>query len=248
MTRTFFAGPRSRRQEGTKNVFSTLRVFVTPWLVAVAVVVLRPAPAEAQDWAVRGFADIGAVKLTAVKSFEAIVGTSTGIVFGGGGEVVLPIGLFAAVRASRFEKSGQRVFVFEGETFPLGIDTTIRMRPLEVSGGYRFARRSRPTPAPARPIAPPRIIPYVGGGIGWHRYEETSEFADDSENVDETFRGYHLLGGAEVRVTRWLGVGGEFQWTTVPDALGQDPNGVSAAFDESNLGGAAFRVRLVIGR
>ena len=36
--------------------------------------------------------------------------------------------------------------------------------------------------------------------------------------------------------------------TTVPDALGQDPNGVSSAFEESNLGGAAFRVRLVIGR
>ena len=232
----------------TKNVISMFRVFVTPWLVAVAVVALRPAPAEAQDWAVRGLVDIGAVKLTAAQSFEAIVGTSTGTVFGGGGELVLPMGIFATVRASQFEKTGQRVFVFEGETFPLGIDTTIRMRPFEISGGYRFGGPNRRTPAPARSLPPSRIIPYIGGGIGWHRYEETSEFADDEENVDETFRGYHLLGGAEVRVTRWLGVGGEFQWTTVPDALGQDPNGVSAAFDESNLGGAAFRVRLVIGR
>jgi opacity protein-like surface antigen len=224
-----------------------LRVFVTPWLVAVVVVALGPASAEAQDWAGRGFFDVGAVKLTAVKSFEAIVGTSTGSVFGGGGEVVLPSGIFVAVRASQVEKTGQRVFVFEGDTFPLGIDTTIKMRPFEVSGGFRFRGLNR-RPALPRSLSASWLVPYIGGGIGWHRYEETSEFAEDDENVAETFRGYHLLGGAEVRVTRWFGVGGEFQWTTVPDALGQDPNGVSAAFDESNLGGAAFRVRLVIGR
>jgi hypothetical protein len=38
------------------------------------------------------------------------------------------------------------------------------------------------------------------------------------------------------------------QWSTVPDALGQDPNGVSAAFDETNLGGVAFRVKFIVGR
>ena len=219
------------------------------WIgIGCVVVTVGAVTVEAQGLAARGFADIGAVKLTAAESFEAIAGTATGSVFGGGGEVVLPMGIFASVRASQFERSGQRVFVFEGETFPLGIDTTIRLRPFEVSGGYRFARPNGRAPAPARSSAPSRIVPYVGGGIGWHRYEETSEFADDNENVDETFRGYHLLGGAEVRVTSWFGVGGEFQWTTVPDALGQDPNGVSSAFEESNLGGAAFRVRLVIGR
>jgi opacity protein-like surface antigen len=221
---------------------------VPRWIVIACVAATIGAPtADAQSLAARGFFDIGAVKLTAATSFEAIVGTSTGTVFGGGGELVLPAGIFATVRASQFKKAGERVFVFEGETFPLGIDTTIRMRPFEVSGGYRFGGPNRRTAAPSRSLAPSRIVPYVGGGIGWHRYEETSEFADDEENVDETFRGYHLLGGAEVRVTRWFGVGGEFQWTTVPDALGQDPNGVSAAFEESNLGGAAFRVRIVIG-
>jgi len=247
MTRTFFTDPRPRRHEGTKNVFSMLRVSVSPWLVVVAVVALGNAPAEAQGVSGRGFFDTGAVKLTAAESFEAVAGTSTGFMFGGGGEMVLPIGLFAAVRLSQFQKAGQRVFVFEGETFPLGIDSTIRIRPLEVSGGYRFNRARRPA-GPSRSLTPPRVIPYVGGGIGWHRYQESSEFADDDENVNDTFRGYHLLGGAEVRVARWFGVSGEAQWTTVPDALGQDPSGVAAEFDESDLGGVTFRVRVVIGR
>ena len=205
-------------------------------VVACMMLALDVHAASAQSWGARGFFDVGAIKFTAAKSFEAVVGTPTATVFGGGGEVVLPMGIFATVRASNIEKTGQRVFVFEGETFPLGIDTTIRIRPFEVSGGYRFGGLDR------------RVVPYIGAGLGWQRYEETSEFADDDENVDETFRGYHLLGGAELRVTRWFAVGGEFQWTTVPDSLGQDPNGVSTAFEETDLGGTAFRVRIVIGR
>ena len=31
--------------------------------------------------------------------------------------------------------------------------------------------------------------------------------------LDETFGGYHLLGGAEYKITRWLGVAGEASWT-----------------------------------
>jgi opacity protein-like surface antigen len=192
--------------------------------------------AAAQEWGTRGIVDLGATTFSASESFEAILGTATGTVFGGGGEVILPQQVFASVRASRFQKSGERVFVFEGETMGLGIDTTVRVTPIELTGGYRFGNLNR------------RFVPYAGAGIGWHRYEETSEFAEDSENVKETFRGYHLLGGAEFRIARWFGVGGEFQWTTVPDALGQDGNGVSAAFEENDLGGTAFRVRFVVGR
>jgi opacity protein-like surface antigen len=205
-------------------------------VIACLVAAIDVQTADAQTFGARGFFDVGAVTFTASQSFETILGTRTGTIFGGGGEVVLPVGIFAGVRASKFQKTGERAFVFEGETFPLGIETTIRIRPFEISGGYRFGSLDR------------RVVPYAGGGIGWHRYEETSEFAEDDENVDETFRGYHLLGGAELRVARWFAVAGEFQWTTVQDALGQDPNGVSAAFGETDLGGTAFRVRFVIGR
>lgn len=216
---------------------------MTPWVrqSAAAALVFTVAGmhariVEAQEWGTRGIIEVGATMFTASNSFEAILGTATGTVFGGGGELILPQQVFASVRVSRFQRSGERAFVFEGETFGLGIDTTVRVTPIEVTGGYRFGDLNR------------RLVPYVGTGIGWHRYQETSEFADDDENVRETFQGYHLLGGAELRVTRWFGVGGEFQWTTVPDALGQDPNGVSAAFEETNLGGTAFRVRFVVGR
>ena len=196
----------------------------------------RPQPAAPQTATLRGFVDIGALSFNASDSFEAVLGSRSGTLFGGGGEVVLPQRIFAGVRISRFRKDGERVFVFDDEVFPMGIDTTVQVTPIEVTGGYRFSPVSR------------RIVPYFGGGLGWHRYQETSDFAEDDENVDETHVGYHLLGGAEARVARWVAVGGEVQWSTVPGALGQDPNGVSAAFDETNLGGVAFRVKFVIGR
>src|SRR5688500_3847718 len=191
-----------------------------------------PLPAQAQ---VRGFADVGSTTFTATESFETILGSATGIVFGGGVDVVLPKDLFVSVRASRFRESGERVFVFEGERFGLGIPTTVTVTPIEFTGGYRLDRGWR-------------VVPYGGGGVGQHRYEETSEFADGPENVKESFTGYHVLGGAEFRVSQWIGAAGEIQWATVPDALGQDPNGVSNAFDETDLGGLTFRVKVVIGR
>ncbi|HET9705788.1 MAG TPA: hypothetical protein VFP85_17230, partial [Vicinamibacterales bacterium] len=92
----------------------------------------------------------------------------------------------------------------------------------------------------------PRLTPYVAGGITSYGYRETSDFAAASEEVDDRFTGYHLMGGATVRLTRWLGVGGEFAWTTVPDAIGS--GGVSAEFNEDNLGGTSLRLKIVIGR
>ena len=110
------------------------------------------------------------------------------------------------------------------------------MRFTPFPAGYRFAATGA------------RVVPYVGGGIGWHRYEETSAFASDTENVSEIFTGYHALGGAEVRILRWLGAAGEAQWTTVPDAVGKDATGVSSQFQETNLGGVTIRAKVVIGR
>lgn len=199
-----------------------------------------PAPTlpPPQPLSVRGFADVGASRFAAADTFEAVLGSATGILFGGGGEVVLPQRIFANVRVSRFEKTGERVFASDGEVFPLGIDTTARITPIELTGGYRFAGLGRTR----------SLIPYLGGGVGWHKYEETSDFAEPSENVEETFTGYHVLGGMEYRVGRLFGIGGEVQWTTVPDALGSNLSSASEVFDESDLGGLAFRVRFVIGR
>jgi opacity protein-like surface antigen len=149
---------------------------------------------------------------------------------------VLRSNVFAGIRVSRFTGDGERVFIFNGERFPLGIDTTVTLTPVLLTAGYRFAAGRT------------ALVPFVGGGVGWHRYEETSQFADDDDNVSETHLGYHVVGGVEYRLSRLFGIAGDAQWATVPDGLGQTPNSASAAFDETDLGGVTLRVRFVVGR
>lgn len=198
----------------------------------------RPAPAPRAQTSVRGFGDIGLTRFAAADTFKATLGSSSGVMFGGGVEVVLPQRVFFNVRMSRFQKTGERVFVDDDEVFPLGIEMKVGITPVEVTGGYRFQPRGRTR----------SVIPFVGGGVGWHKYSEKSDFAQAGDDVDETFTGYHALGGVEFRMSRWFGMTGEAQWTTVSDALGSAVSGASELFGESNLGGLGFRVRFVIGK
>jgi hypothetical protein len=198
-------------------------------------------PGAGEQVSVRGFGDFAITRFAAADTFNATLGSASGTWFGGGLEVILPHGWlpnFFHIRVSHFAKSGERVFVDDGDVFPLGIDMDVAITPVEVSAGYRFPPRGRQR----------NWIPYVGGGIGWHRYSETSELAEPGEDVSETFTGFHALGGVEYRLGRWYGVAGEAQWTSVPDAIGEVPGSAGNAFDESNLGGIGFRVRFVIGR
>ena len=183
-----------------------------------------------------GYATFGFINFMATESFDAILGTTSGPLFGGGARVGLPWGgLFADVGAWRFHGEGERAFVFDGEVIPLGIPVDITVTPIEISGGWRFRIRSLP-----------KLSPYIAGGLTAMKYHESSDVSTPDEDVDDTFNGYHLLGGAEYKITRWLGVAGEASWTTVPDAIGEA--GVSAAFDETNLGGTTFRFKITIGR
>ena len=195
--------------------------------------VRRPAPEPTVR--VRAFAEVGARTFTASKSFEAVLGTRSGVLFGGGAEVLVGRNLFVSVGVSRFQKDGERVAVANGQAFPIGIDTTISIVPIEVSAGWRFANPRR------------TVIPYLGGGISWHRYKETSEFATTDEDAQFTKTGFQLLGGAEWRSSRWLGVAGEAAWMSVPNAFGGGATSAAAAFGEDDLGGAVFRVKVVIG-
>jgi opacity protein-like surface antigen len=193
--------------------------------------------ADAQPLEAHGFADVGVTMFTAQDSFSAILGSATGMTFGGGGGIVLPPQIFVDVRASRFKKDGHRVVAAGGEVFDLGIANTITITPVEITAGYRFGRR-RDT-----------LRPYAGAGISWYRYQEDDvTVAAASETVSETFTGFHLLGGAEFRVHKYVGVAGEAAWAVVPDALGQQPSSVGTAFGETDLGGATFRVKVIIGR
>jgi len=215
------------------------RSFVRLVATAMVAVSLSPGVTSAQQpTTIRGFGDFGATRFSAGDTFDAVVGSSTGTFFGGGVEVVLPQRYFFNLRISRFNKSGERVFVQDNEVFPLGIDMKVTITPVEVTGGYRFQPKGRTG----------KFVPYVGGGIGWYRYSETSDFADTGEDVSETFQGYHLLGGIEVRLNRWLALGGEGQWTTVPDAFEPVPGSAADLFGEENLGGLGFRVRFTVGR
>lgn len=208
------------------------------WLSVVLTVaaLLLSAPASAQSHvSLRGFGDVGWTTFAAEQSFTAVLGSDTGRVFGGGVDVVLARHVFVTLRASRFREVGQRVFLFEGMQFNFGIPTTITVTPLELTAGYRLDRGWH-------------IVPYGGAGISRTRYEETSTFSEADENIDARFSGYHVMGGAEVRLAQWLGAAAEAQWATVPDAFGNDPNSVSQEFEESNLGGMTFRVKVVVGQ
>lgn len=195
-----------------------------------------PRPAPSRGIEIGGYAMAGRFSFSASESFDTILGASAGPIFGGGATVGLPFGgLFVDIGAWRYSDSGERVLVLDGQTVPLGIPLDVTVVPLEISAGWKFRIRRLP-----------KLIPYAAGGYTSLRYTETSSFAGTSEDVDERFGGYHVRGGAEFKITRWLGVAGELAWTTVPDALGN--GGVSAAFNEDNLGGTSFRARLTIGR
>ena len=191
--------------------------------------------AGAQGVDIKGYGLIGGMSFAASESFDAVLDTSSGTIFGGGAEVGLPWGgLYVGVGAWRFSDEGERVFVSGSEVFRLGIPLTIEVTPIEVTGGWRFKNIS------------PRFVPYAGAGWSSYAYKETSDFADPGEDVDERFSGFHILGGAEFKLTRWLGIGGELAWSTVPDALGA--GGASRAFDETDLGGTSYRLKISVGR
>ncbi len=195
----------------------------------------RPAPAYPDRLQIRPFVSAGTTWFTASKTFKAVLGSGQGQDFGGG--INLTQGpAWIEIGARRFSKSGERVFVATGgQVFPLGIDTDVTMTPLEVAAGWRF-----------RPLFGDRVRPQVGVGYTRLRYEESAAFAEDGDDVDESFNGFHVVGGVEVRLHRWVGLGADVVWTSVADALGE--GGASKAFGEDNLGGTSLRVKLVIGR
>jgi opacity protein-like surface antigen len=201
----------------------------------------RPRPAAAarpqsNSVQIGGYAMFGNINFTAKESFDAILGSPSGVIFGGGARVGLPIGgLFVDVGAWRYRGEGERVFVANDQIFKLGIPVTVTVTPIEISAGWRFRLRRLS-----------KLTPYAAGGFTILNYRETSEFSTAGDDTDESFNGYHAIGGAEYKITRWLGLAGEASWSTVPDAIGE--SGVSEAFNETNLGGTTFRVKITVGR
>jgi opacity protein-like surface antigen len=177
-----------------------------------------------------GFGQVGYGRWLAQDSFQAVLGSSGLPMFGGGG-MVRSGGFFAEIAVERYKKSGERVFVSNGEVFKLGIADTITILPIYATVGYR---------------AGGNISGYGGVGIGQYLYRETSDFSDDSGNRLDHFTSYHALAGVEFSGRSPVRVAVEVQYTTVPNSIGA--GGASAEFGERNLGGVQARVKLLVGR
>jgi len=207
---------------------------------------------------VRAAGAVGLVSFAAADTFKAVYGSSTGLTLGGAVQVVHRRGWFGQVDVSHYQATGERVFVSGTERFSLGIATRVTVTPIEITGGYRLVPRPRaprgpsPTP-PRRGAATPRrgsrfasLVPYAGAGVGVVRLTERGDFAEPGEDVEETHRSYHVVGGVEIPMRGWLRGGVEAGYRWVPNALGG--GGVSQEFGETDLGGFVLRVKAVLGR
>jgi opacity protein-like surface antigen len=204
------------------------------------------APCDAQNGiAMRGFADAGLTVFTATQSFKAIFGSPAGAVVGGGVEVGLTRNVFVSLAASRFRRTGDRVFVFQNQVFKLNESDTITVTPLQLSAGYRFVGRR---PAAARVTRPARYTPYAGGGVGWYRLSETSAHSTSADDEKTTHAGYHLLAGVEIPIRRWMATAVDAQWASVPNAFGDSAASVAKLYDEHDLGGFTLRARILLGQ
>jgi hypothetical protein len=211
---------------------------------AVAFLLASAVPCQAQNQiSMRGFADAGLTVFTASQSFKAILGSPAGPVFGGGVEVGLTRNLFVSVGASRFSRSGQRVFVFQDQVFKLNESDRITVTPFQLSAGYRFLGRRTP-----RPTRPARFTPYAGGGVGWYRFSETSAHSTADEDEKTTNAGYHVLAGVETPIRKWMAAAVDARWSFVPNAFGDSASSVASLFDEHNLGGFTLSVRIIVGQ
>jgi hypothetical protein len=212
-----------------------------PWrrgwipLADVAFIDAPPAPPAARrgDFMVRGFGQYGGSLFSARDSFEAILDSALGAVYGGGAQLVFPNGLFVQGGVERFEKTGTRVVVSDTQVFRVAIPNKVTVTPVQVTVGYRDWRLDRATG-------------YAGAGVGWHVLEETSPALPPDGGLREGHLGYHVTGGAEFRIGPFLWLVGELQWATVPDGLGA--TGVGVVFEETDLGALTFRFKVMVGR
>lgn len=205
-------------------------------LLTVGLAIAVPAAAQNPPaLSVRPLVFATAQSFAASDTFDASFGKTVFPFFGAGIQVVVNDRFFAELGVSRFRQTGERAYLSDGKPFKLGIPLTATVTPIEVTAGYRFKLRQSP-----------RVRPYVAAGFGSYAYQETSSFAEAGEDVDTTHAGFVMNGGAEFRVHRWVGMALDVQYSHVPGILGA--GGVSQQAGETDLGGVAARLKLVVGR
>jgi hypothetical protein len=204
-------------------------------------VLLLAAPAAAQPAdeapgiSFRPYIMFAGQQAAAEKTFKNTLGGSMQPFWGGGVQIATRLGPFFDIGASRFRKSGERVFAVDGDVFPLDIPLDVTVTPIEVTLGWRF-----------RVGETGRLLPYLGAGWGSYQYREESEFSEADENVKVRKSGALAVGGIEYRAHRWVGVSADVQYTTIKGVLGK--GGLSQELKEDDLGGISARFRVIIGR
>ena len=194
---------------------------------------VAPRPVR-QPVGVRAFGSLMVDQMAATESFNAIIGKDSIVSYGGGLQVTnLWRGLFVEAGYDQSSEDGERVFVVDDDVFPLGIPLTLEMANIDLVGGWRQDVGYQ-------------LHAYGGAGATLLRYKETSDLAGTDENIDERYTGFVVMGGIEAALTKWVHARGEIRYRSVRDVLGV--GGVSAAFDESTLGGFGFGVKVAIGR
>ena len=195
---------------------------------------VEPPRSRRDPLAVRGFGSFAFDKATARESFMAILGSDSIRSFGGGVQVTnLVGGLFAEASFEHTSDTGERVFVFEEDVYRLGIPLRITQTPIDVTGGWRF-------------VASDRLKPYLGGGVTFMRYEETSDLPEPDDDLDVRETGYIAFAGIEVMAARWLHIRAEGRYRHIDNLLGT--GGASGEFGETTLGRIGGSLKIVIGR
>jgi hypothetical protein len=185
----------------------------------------RPAPKLPTGARVFGAVDVE--QMFAKQSFATTVGTSRLFGFGAGVDVVNLNGGGLVFRAavSVMSKSGTR----SSGTISNGIGLQVRMLPIDLGIGWRFNHVTRAN----------HVTPFIGGGALLLHYSETTPAGDPTDTVSSTFIGFDGFGGVDLLVGS-LTVAPEVDYRSLPGAIGS--GGLSQLFDETNLGGFAFRV------
>jgi len=180
---------------------------------------------------VQGLGLFGVGWPAASKTIEAVGLDPQQMDFGAGLQITnLWRNLFSQVIVTRSSATGERAFVdADGTVFRLGIPLSVRSTYVDVGAGWKF------------PVSR-TAIPYVAAGVGNVRYKES----DATEVVEESVASYHVEGGVEVRLGRWVAVSGDIGYRHVPDLFGA--GGISGAFQEDEAGGvrAGVALRLIL--
>lgn len=182
-------------------------------------------PKQPRPYEIRGYFTAATEKTESPKTFDAILGTESFTLLGGGGELLIKRRWILRGQFLTFSDTGTRVFVGTDRTvFPLGIPLDVTIDVVEFSAGYRF-------------LAKPRWGAYAAAGRT--SYELTERSNDERDRASGS--GWHVLGGIDIKPHKWIVAAGEAQWTTTEDIFDA---GAAEALGESKLGGVRFALRI----